>query len=62
MATVADFTFEDTDMTVGAVVATQHGHVRDRFNNLLAYKPGDTVVQLPDDSLTVMTDLGDPPS
>jgi hypothetical protein len=54
MAGQNEFTFVTDVITVGLALATKNGHVRDRFNNLLAYKPGDYIVQLADDSLTVM--------
>lgn len=47
----------DTEITpfLRGVQATDAGHVRDRFNNLLPVNPGDYVVQLGDGSLTVFT-------
>lgn len=40
----------------GVQVTNRSGHVRDRFNNLLPFKPGDYVILLGDGSMTVFTE------
>jgi hypothetical protein len=55
MATETEFTFASELLEVDVAEVETDGYVRDRFNQLLPYRPGDFVVKLADGSLTVLT-------
>lgn len=58
MATETEFTFTPASLAVlGAVQVGTDGYVRDRFAQLLPFRPGDYVVKLGDGSLTVLTEV-----